>query len=140
MAVENVTKKTSFTNLLCQLDFVILVKFATESAHNLVLKNENGTQRIGRNTDTRTARAGLLSSPLSKSSLFWDPTTVTRWPWWTSALSRFFAHMRRNCGQAIVWNTLKGLKPIVCTPTVTIAVPEAFRKTLGFCLTLSFYI
>ena len=26
----------------------ILVKFATESAHNLVLKNENGTQRIGR--------------------------------------------------------------------------------------------
>ena len=48
MAVENVTKKTSFANLLCQLDFVILVKFATESAHNLVLKNENGTQRIGR--------------------------------------------------------------------------------------------
>ena len=79
------------------------------------------------------------SSSLSKSSLFWDPLTVTRWPWGTSALSRFFARMCRNCDQAIVWNTLKGLKPIVCTPTVTIAVSEAFQKTLVFCITLSFY-
>ena len=48
--------------------------------------------------------------------------------------------MRRNCDQAIAWDTPEGPTSIVCTPTVAIAVSEVFLKTLGFCLTLSFSV
>ena len=45
--------------------------------------------------------------------------------------SRLCARMRRNYDHLIVYNAFKGLIPIMCTPTVPIAISEAFPKTPG---------
>ena len=49
--------------------------------------------------------------------------------WRHGIRSRLCARMRWNCDHLILWNACKGLIPIMCTPTVAIAISAAFPKT-----------
>jgi hypothetical protein len=116
------SRKRSLLNLVCPAQnlhvkklcyvYLFLLKSVTKIHRDFRSKNCNvlvprsALRQLVHSTVSLAALGyGVRSSSLFKSSLFWSTRTVTHWPCATSALSRFFARMRRNRDQAIAWNT-----------------------------------